>query len=159
VYLPTLQTLIIAKGIRPTYLAKKIGVSRQTIYKWLHSIEYISIKSSLLEKLSKFLQIKIEVLLSPLPCTDKKTNNELNASLLWDHLYPSIEHLVIAAIKWEPQAIARLVQTYGFITTAKIMGRGSKNALWDRYPFYKKHIHPAKRSALDKVWENQWNRI
>jgi transcriptional regulator with XRE-family HTH domain len=155
----TLQTLIAARGYRPIDLAKKIGVSRQTIFNWLNSKEQNSIRSNLLEKLSKLLKVKMEVLTSPLPCTDEKLNKELMATLLWDLLYPSIEQLVIAAIKWEPQAIARLVQTYGFITTSKILGRGSKKALWDRYPVYKKHIHPAKRSALDNVWENQWNQI
>lgn len=151
----TVLTLMKAHRLSPTQLAKKIGVSRQSVSNWLNPTKPMDVRSHHLQKIALVLNVKMETLLTPLPATTGAEKRKLETSLNWDKLYPTLEDLVLAAKKWHPPAVARLVQTYGLVTAGRIVG--NKKALWDRYPIYKMHIHPGTRKLLDQVWEQQWN--
>jgi hypothetical protein len=68
--------------------------------------------------------------------------------LLWDRLYPSVPSLAAAAVRGEAPAVARLAQVYGLFATAKMLGP----SVWRDFPRYKAHILPARRAALEAIW-------
>ncbi len=151
----TLATLIKARDLTPSEVSKQLGVSRQTLSKWLNRQKHVDVRSDHLQKIASLFHVSMETLMNPLPALENTQAHELEATLNWDRLYFSVEEMIFALKKWEPQAVARVVQTYGLVTSARIVG--DKKALWDRYPYYKKHIHPGIRKVLDQVWEQQWN--
>lgn len=153
----TLNAILLSRKIRPSQLAHELGVSRQTVNTWLHAKKEIQIKADHLLKLSQILETPMESFFIKLPTSNVRLKKELMSTLLWDRLYPSIEELVIAALQWQHEAIARLVQTYGFITASRLLGVKNSHAIYDRYPIYKKYIHPQKRKILDNIWELKCN--
>ncbi|MBI2520268.1 MAG: helix-turn-helix transcriptional regulator [Bdellovibrio sp.] len=151
----TLATLMKARNLTPSQISEKVGVSRQALSKWLNGQKHVQIRSDHLQKLAELFHVSMETFMNPLPALENTHARELEATLNWDRLYPSALEMLLAVKKWEPQAVARLVQTYGLVTSARIVG--DRSALWDRYPYYKKYIHPGIRKVLDQVWEQQWN--
>ncbi|HAZ14741.1 MAG: hypothetical protein A2X86_10410 [Bdellovibrionales bacterium GWA2_49_15] len=150
----TLEILIKARNLTSAQVSERVGVSRQTLSKWLNKQKHVQVRSDHLQRLADLFHVPMETLMNPLPALEENQARELEATLNWDRLYLSVEDLILALKKWEPQAVARLVQTYGLVTSARIVG--DKKALWNRYPYYKKHIHPGLRKILDQVWEQQW---
>ncbi len=68
---------------------------------------------------------------------------------MWDLLYPDLESFVVAVVKGQPVALARLVQVFGLIQVKKMAGV----QVLKKYPEYKKHIHPALRSSSEALWQ------
>lgn len=155
----TFKAILKSRKLRPSQVASDLAVSRQTVNTWLHAKNNIHIKSDHLFKLSQLLNVPMESFFIKLPTSNTRQKKELMSTLLWDRLYPSIEDLVIAALEWQHEAIARLVQTYGFITTSRLLMIKNSRAIYDRYPVYKKYIHPQKRKILDNIWEINCNPV
>jgi hypothetical protein len=72
----------------------------------------------------------------------------LEASLLWDHLYPDLDSFAFALGGGEPRALARLVQVYGLYAAESALGC----VAWRAFPVYKRHIHPVRRRQLETLW-------
>lgn len=83
--------------------------------------------------------------MTPLPDT-----SDLEASLLWDRLYPNVPALLAAASSGEARALARLVQVHGLLVTARLFGR----QVIGGFHRYKRYIHPTRREQCEQVWKN-----
>ena len=77
----------------------------------------------------------------------------LQVSLLWDRLYPSTEDFIIALVKGEYRAVARLVQVYGLYRGDKILGK----SVWKKFEKYKQLIQPVRRRQCEKIWQHYQN--
>jgi hypothetical protein len=73
----------------------------------------------------------------------------LTALFLWDGLYSDLVDFAIALNRHETEAIARLVQVHGLFAAERIIGR----VAWQRFPEYKRFIHPARRRELEILQE------
>jgi hypothetical protein len=126
------------------------GVSRQAVSLWFKSARdgAINLDGKHLLSLSRALQITVEELASPLPCSSPEDRAQLQAEFLWDRLYPSLESFAIALAQESPKALARLVEVYGLFPAAKIAGR----AVWSEFDEYKTLIEPARRQELERLW-------
>ncbi len=98
--------------------------------------------------LCRGLQVTAEDLASEFPTFDPSLRAGLEGALLWDRLYPSLEDLAVAACAGESKALARLVETYGLYSTAGMLG----DSVWEAFPRYSAHIHPARREGLERIW-------
>jgi hypothetical protein len=72
----------------------------------------------------------------------------LEASVLWDRLYPDLGAFASALHAGEPRALARFVQVYGLYAAESTLGA----VAWRAFPTYKRHIHPVRRSQLEILW-------
>ena len=142
-----------AKGWSQAELARRVGVSRQAVSQWLSGSGSAGMRASHLMKVSEALAVPIQDLTRPLPCFDE-SHDRLMATLLWDWIYPDLDDLAIAVGRWEPRAVARLVEVYGLYASARIIGQG----VWRRFPSFSQFIHPVRRRQLEALAEWKRNR-
>ena len=144
----TLSIIATLRGLNQSDLAALAGVSRQAVSLWAKQ-SIINLRLKNLQQLAKGLGVSLDDLVQPLPVlNDPKATETLQTGLLWDHLFPSLESFVVALVKGDLRALARLVQVYGLYGGAKTMGP----AVWKKFPQYKNLIHPARREQCEKLW-------
>jgi transcriptional regulator with XRE-family HTH domain len=151
----TLEIIAKLKHLSQADIAKKAGISRQAVSLWFKEKKKIANVQSLhLQKLARELRLSVDDLLKPIPCLDNSEYaRQLNATLLWDHLYPTIEDFAIALVENRPQALARLVEVYGLFSANALVGK----VVWRRFPQYKKFLTPIRRKQCDHIWLLQRN--
>ena len=136
------------RNLNKSQIAKMAGVSRQAVSLWTKKSQ-IEMRTQNLKKLADSLGVKVDDLIRPLPILHEKSSRELyQASLLWDHLYLSLEDFFVALVKGENKALARLVQVYGIFESANICGV----IIWKKFNAYKAHLHPVRRTQLERIW-------
>ena len=145
-----LRAYLNVRHMSQSELARRAGVSRQTVSSWLQSdAGELNIYTDHLKGIALALGINTEDLTKPLPViSDQKSFIEIETELLWDHLYSNIEFFISALLRGQSEAMARLVQTYGLYQSEKIIGR----AVWDKFQKYKSKIHPAMRKQSEIIW-------
>jgi transcriptional regulator with XRE-family HTH domain len=132
-----------ARGWSQNELARRVGVSRQAVSLWLKQ-EQASVRGAHLMSVARALGVAVETLVEPIPAFGED-HDELQTRYLWDRLYPDLESLAIAVNRFEPQAVARLVQVDGLYAAGKILGP----KVWKRFDRFKHFIHPARRKQLE----------
>lgn len=150
IYLETLKTIQKIRGLNQSELAGLAGVTRQAVSLWFQPAREgrVNMSSLHLLSLSRGLKLSVEDLAGELPCTDPDTRKPMEAVLLWDRLYPSLEDLAVAICRGELRALARLAEVYGLFRSAKIAGP----IVWERFPDYKRYLPPGRREDLERVW-------
>ena len=116
----SLQMLMRAQGVSQSEIARRIGVSRQAVSLWLKQPDQIHVTGKNLVLTARALGRPVERLIEPLPLRDPQTREQLQARLLWDRIFVSLEDLAIAVARKEPRAIARLVEVHGLYAAAKL---------------------------------------
>lgn len=140
-------------------LARMAGVSRQAVSSWFRKTH--SIKMMPLIKLSHGLNISLDDLTQflqksdPLDVFTTERQMQLKTNLLWDKLYPTLDGYLIALLRNDLRALARLTQVYGLFTAATIVGGGRKSKIWILFHRYKKFIPPVQRQGQEKIWQLQ----
>jgi len=148
----TLKVLCQYSGLSQAELARRTKISRQAVSLWFKKENDINIQSKNQEALAHALGISQDKLSMPLPILDDPLKtNALETELLWDYLYPDLISYLKALLNGHSQAMARLVQVYGFFAAEKIIGK----AVWSKFAKYKKYIHPAYRKKLEIIWKTQ----
>jgi len=99
-------------------------------------------------RLGRVLGVAAEALAEPLPCFEPETLAQLRATLLWDRAYPDLDDLAVALNAGDPRALGRFAEVYGLFAAEAALGP----VVWNRFPDYKRHIHPARRVELEKLW-------
>lgn len=138
------------RSLNQSRLARLAGVSRQAVSLWFKEADSGRVKMSAdhLLSLCRGLGVTAEDLAAEFPIFDPDQRAGLEAALLWDRLYPSLEDLAVAACLGESKALGRLVETYGLYSSAGMLGP----MVWERFAAYRGHIHPARRAGLERVW-------
>lgn len=147
----SLQAICKLRNLSQSDLARMAGVSRQAVSLWLKapSGSELVMRTSHLRQLAGSLELRADELLQPLPILDDpEASRRLEASLLWDRLYPTLLDFSVALTRGQPPALARLVQVFGMYKGAKIAGR----KIWERFPDYKRYIRPVRREQLEGIW-------
>lgn len=146
----TLRAHLKAGGWSQAELARRIGVSRQAVSLWFKH-EQASLRGDHLMSIAKALGVSVQTLFEPLPAFGDD-HDRLRTTFLWDRLYPELDDFAVAVNRWEPQAVARLVQVSGLYVAQRLLGRG----VWKKFDSYKCHIHPARRTQLKGLiqWRN-----
>lgn len=154
----TLQCILELKGIKAAELARRAGVSRQSISKWFQDAERanqgssqslpndsVNIEWNTLRKITDTLELKPTQL-----STDLFQSLTLNMRihyktlLLWDSSYSSIESFTIALLKKEYKAVGRYIQVFGILAAEKIFGKW----VYKKFESYSPYIHPVRRKEL-----------
>lgn len=143
----TLKIITKLRGLTQAEIARKAGVSRQAVSLWFKGSD-VNVKSHHLQKLATELHLTADDLLQPLSYDSADDVRRLGATLLWDHLYPTIEDFVIALLQKKPQALARLVEVYGLFRASALV----KKAVWKLFPKYKKFLPPIRRKQCERIW-------
>jgi transcriptional regulator with XRE-family HTH domain len=143
----TLDALRKARGWTQSELARRVGVSRQTVSLWYRQQE-ADLHGRHLVRLAQVLGVPVEDLGRPLPCFDPATHARLRATLLWDRLFPDLDDFAIALIAGDGRALGRLVEVYGLFAAEATLGPH----VWSEFPRYKRYIHPARRLELETLW-------
>ena len=146
----TLEALFKARGLSRSELARRVGVTRQAVSLWFRQQD-ANLQSRHLVRLSEVVGVPVEELLQPLPCFEPDLHARLQATLLWDRLYPDLDDFAVALNASDPRAIGRFVEVYGLFAAEKTLGK----SVWKNFPNYKKHIRPARRRELETLWA--WN--
>jgi len=142
-----------ARGWSQSELARRVGVSRQAVSLWFRHGGLAGIRGAHLLRLAEALGVPAEEIARPLPCFGG-SHDRLEASLLWDRLYPELDDLAIAIVNRELPAVARLVEVYGIFDAARAAG----DWVWEAFPAYKRFIHPGRRRSLERLFEWRENR-
>ena len=152
-----LKSLLEFRGLSQSDLARMAGVSRQAVSFWFQKgrkSQPINLHSVNLQKLCDELNIRMESLLKPSPCvSDPKKRKDLETSFLWDRLFPGLEGFVVALVRGDHRALARLVQVYGLFQARAVVG----SSIWKEFHRYKKHLHPVRREECERIWNLQEN--
>lgn len=146
----TLNSYLKVRRMRPSELARRAGLTRQAVSRWLtnHSTN-VNVYSTHLQKVAEALSVRPGELLKPLPIlSEKESRHVLETKLLWDKLYPDLEAFIAGLIRSNMDAIARLVQVFGLYQSEKIIGQ----IVWTRFQQYKTKIHPSVRKTLETLW-------
>ncbi len=155
----TLFSYIEIKGITCAKLARRVGVSRQTLSAWKQKAKInpnINVFSQTQEKIAFELGLRYEDLNQSIAVLENsKLRSEIETDLFWDKLYKNLESFSSAVVRGQPEALARLVQTYGLYASAKIAG----NQIWEKFSLYKNKIHPAYRKQAEVIWNLFQNQI
>lgn len=153
----TVKTLARLKGIRQADVAAMAGVSRQAVHRWWSSEQVnIEVLAGSQKQLAESFGVSMGLLSEKLPVvSNRKLKKALQTQLLWDKLYPDIEHFVRALVVGNLDALARLTQVFGFFAAEKIAG----SKVWTNFPKYKSKIHPARRRMLEMIWTEMQNQI
>jgi transcriptional regulator with XRE-family HTH domain len=136
-----------ARGWSQAELARRVGISRQAVSLWFRG-EAANVHGKHLLRLSEVLAVPVEELARPLPCFEPETHDRLRATLLWDRLYPDLDDFAVAVNARDPRALARFVEVYGLFAAEVTLGQH----VWDDFPDYERHIHPARRRELETLW-------
>jgi transcriptional regulator with XRE-family HTH domain len=146
----TLAVIAQSRGLSQADLARAAGVSRQAVSKWFRNPRSrVALRSDHLKRLADTLGVSADVLLSELPGLTPRERDDLAARLLWDGLYADVDELLVALLRSEPRAVARVVEAYGLYRSAKMLGK----RVWKDYPALARYIHPARRNGLDVIHE------
>ncbi|HBQ21688.1 MAG: hypothetical protein A2Z91_02945 [Deltaproteobacteria bacterium GWA2_38_16] len=141
-------------------LARMAHVSKQAVCLWFQKRGFqkkgfqkddttISVQSKHLQSLALALHLKVDDLMTSLPLSqDTPQKTSLTASLLWDHLYPSLEDFVIALVQHKPRALSRLVEVYGLFQSKNMVGK----SIWTLFPKYKKYLPPIRQKQSEQLW-------
>ncbi len=143
----TLEALLKARGWSRAELARRVGVSRQAVSLWFRE-EEANLQGRHLLRLSQVLGVSVEELAKPLPCFEPETHAQLCATLLWDRVYPDLDDFAVALNARDPRALGRFVEVYGLFAAEKTLD----SFVWEDFPKYKQHIHPARRLELETLW-------
>lgn len=143
----TLRAHMRSQGLSQAELARRAGVTRQAVSAWFQ-VPTASVRGDTLLRVAKALGVRAEALARPLP-TGGVDMDTLTALFLWDGLYSDLVDFAIAVNRHEPEAIARLVQVHGLFASERIIGK----VIWQRFPEYKRFIHPARRRELEILQE------
>lgn len=148
--LKTLEIIAKLRNLSQNDIAKKAGVSRQAVSLWFkEKKETINVQSRHLQKLAQELNLRVDDLLQPLPSfADPEYAAQLKTTLLWDHLYPTIEDFAVALVQNKLQALARLVEVYGLFSAHALLGK----VVWKLFPKYKKFLPPVRRKQCEQLW-------
>lgn len=147
----TLTALLKARGWTQAELARRVGVSRQAVSLWLRGAGTVRVRGEHLILVSRALSVPVEVLVHPLPGLGEEAEAE-RVALLWDRLYPDLVDFAIAAGRFEPKAVGRLVEVFGLYAAERILGA----SVWKKFDDFKRFIHPARRRQLETLV--QWRR-
>lgn len=142
----TLKAILKARGWSQTELARRIGVSRQAVSLWLRNNGMARVRGEHLLLVSRVLEVPVEVLVRPLPAQGDEGEAE-RVLLLWDALYPDLIDFAIAAGRFAPKAVGRLVEVFGLYAAARILGA----SVWKNFDEFKRFIHPARRQQLETL--------
>ena len=143
----TLGALLKARGWTQAELARRVGVSRQAVSLWFRG-EEANLQSRHLIPLGRALGVSVEDLAQTLPCFEPETHAQLRATLLWDRAYPDLDDFAVALNAGDPRALGRFVEVYGLFAAEATLGA----FVWEDFPNYKQHIHPARRLELETLW-------
>jgi len=149
----TLEALLKARGWTQAELARRVGVSRQAVSLWFRRHE-ANLQGRHLIRLGRVLGVQVEDLAEPLPCFEPETRGQLHATLLWDRAYPDLDDFAVALHAGDPRALGRFAEVYGLFAAEATLG----SFVWEGFPDYKRHIHPARRVELEKLWAWHENR-
>jgi len=150
-YKENLKTILMVRNLRPAELARRSGLPRQTINRWLHAEDnWVNVESRCLMAVAKALDVPANDLLTPLPDLTKHYSPTL---FFWDRLYPDFISFAVALGRFSYPAVGRLVQTLGLFKSEKILGI----RVWKDFSKYKKFIHPVVRKNWEAVWITQKN--
>jgi len=155
----TLLSLIKIKGVKQAKLAKRVGISRQSITAWkqrslVQRDPNINIFSSIQNEIARELGVNITDLETPININENlHLRGKIEADLIWDKLFPDVESFVSAAVCGNNSALGRLVQVYGMYLSAKLLGKN----IWIKFPDYKSNIHPAYRKRAEIIWNLEQN--
>ena len=142
----SLKAILKARGWSQTELARRIGVSRQAVSLWLRNDGMARVHAEHLLLVSRVLEVPVEELVRPLPAQGDEGETECVA-LLWDALYPDLVDFAIAAGRFEPKAVGRLVEVFGLYAAARVLGA----SVWKKFDDFKRFIHPARRQQLETL--------
>ena len=142
----TLKAFLRARRWSGSELARRVGVSRQAVSLWLHNGPSVKVRGEHLLAVSRALGVPAEVLARPLPALGEDGEAD-RAALLWDRLYPDLVDFAIAAGRFEPKAVGRLVEVYGLHASARVLGP----SVWSRFGDFERFIHPARRQQLKEL--------
>ena len=156
-YINRLKVLMLKRNFNSVQISKMADISKQAVSLWFKSGNFfIDLKISHLLRLCKALNVTLQYMVSPLPLIENKNSEQRSMTLFcWERLYPSFLEFIIAVIKKEHKAIARLVQIYGLYKASKICG----SVIWKDFKEYKKYIHPIKRKECEFIWNFHQSRI
>jgi transcriptional regulator with XRE-family HTH domain len=143
----TLHAHLKAAGLTPSELARRVGVSPQTVSSWIQKDDPTRFPDEYVLALSRVLGVHVEVLERPLPCFGADEHDWLHARYLWDRLYPDLDDFAIDLNRLEPRAVARLVEVDGLYAAARILGE----LAWERFASYKRFLPPARRRQLETL--------
>ena len=145
-FLNNLRVLCQLRGLRQSDLARMAGISRQAVSLWFQKGREgsVPVRAEHLVRLCRALGLSVDDLMVPLPET-----GDLEASLLWDRLYPNVFALIAAAADGEGRALARVVQVHGMLVAARLFGR----KVTRDFQRYKRYIHPTRRGECEQVWK------
>ena len=143
----TLEALLKARGWTRAELARRVGLSRQAVSLWFRRKE-ANLHGRNLIRLGRVLGVPVEDLAGPLPCFEPETRARLRAALLWDRMFPDLDDLAVALHAGDPGALGRFVEVYGLYAAEATLGA----SVWRGFPDYKRHIHPARRADLERLW-------
>lgn len=148
--LSTLKSLSRIKGVRQADIASMAGVSRQAVNQWWNSSDpNLTVLSKTQERLAESFGVSMDVLSKELPVVSSDSQrSKIETQLLWDKLYPDLEHFARGLVVGHAAALARLVQVFGLFTAEKIAGK----QVWKKFSQYKNMIHPGRRRTLEIVW-------
>lgn len=134
------------RGLRQSDLARAAGLSRQAVSLWMKQggPHAINAKIPHMIRLALNLGIEVQELVTPLP-----ELTQYETALLWDGLYPSLPVFLVACLRGEERALARMVQVYGLLITTKLFGRQALRS----FPDYSRYIHPVRRKESEQVWK------
>lgn len=153
----TLKSLSKIKGTRQADVAAMAGVSRQAVHRWWNADQAsVEVLAGTQKRLADSFGLSMEVLSEKLPVVSNPSlRKKLEAQLLWDKLYPDLEHFVRGIVVGNLDALARLTQVFGFFAAEKIAGI----KVWRRFPQYKNKIHPGRRRTLEIIWTEMQSQI
>jgi transcriptional regulator with XRE-family HTH domain len=153
----TLVTLMRARGLNQTDVARLAGVSRQAVSLWFRKrgsdVGTINLHSRTQTALARALGVPVDALTRHPPSLPPDATRQVESEVLWDCFYPSLTEFAAALVRGELPALARLVQAYGLFRAARIAGK----RVWKKFPDYKRYIEPRQREEWSRIWALQKN--
>lgn len=149
----TLKTICRFKGLNQSEVARLAGVTRQAVSVWLKA-KTANTQTRHLVALAQALGVPAQDLLEPLPGLSDEQRERWHSTLLWDRLYPDLDSFLLALVRSEDRALARLADRVGLYKAAKIAG----TAVWRRFPAYKRYLPSVRRKGLERIWQLRQSR-
>jgi transcriptional regulator with XRE-family HTH domain len=135
------------QGLSQSRISELAHVSRQRVSQWFtQTEEFVNIGSISAGHLAKQLNISCDMLLYSLPGLLQL--HQTQAAYLWDQLFPDIETFIVAVMKNDLRAMARVVEVHGLYGGADVLGE----IVWTAFDKYKRYLPPKKRQSMEAVW-------